>query len=203
MYVRWQYRTNDQATARPRPVGATDPVQQPAARDLALEAAACAVTISRCARRANSRSRRPIEPRRSLVAVIVESRRVDGRPRQHLIQYVGCIARLDVHHLSARRRFWDRADAVLVQFDQEQRARFEQTLETKVPRPTAEEVAAASPAAIAARLGALRAARAAERSRDNQAPVEPSTVAALLTGTDTGDNRRRVGGQAEAATGIR
>jgi hypothetical protein len=150
MYVGWQYRTNDQATARPRPVGATEPAQQPAARDLALEAAACAVTISRCARRANSRSRRPIEPRRSLVAVIVESRRVDGRPRQHLIRYVGSIDCSDVQRLSERRRFWDRAEVVLAEFDQKRRERFEQVLAAKVPRPTHEEEAAAG-AAFAAR----------------------------------------------------
>jgi hypothetical protein len=110
------------------------------------------------------------------VAVIVESRRVAGRPRQHLIRYVGSIDSADIQRLSARRGFWDRADGVLAEFHQEQRERFEQTLETKVRRPTAEEVAVASPAAIRARFDAMRAARAALHYSGTQVAIEPSTA---------------------------
>src|SRR5713101_1723338 len=156
MYVRWQHRT-----PRQRPVGVTSGAQEPAAHDLALEAEARAVTReqSRRPRWTNTRFWRSKEPRTSWVAVIVQSRRVDGRPRQHLIRYVGSIDCADVQSLSARRRFWDRADIVLAQFDQEQRERFEETLESKVRRPTADEVTAASPAALRARFDAMRAAR--------------------------------------------
>jgi hypothetical protein len=135
------------------------------------------------------------------VAVIVESRRIEGRPRQHLIRYVGSIDGADIQQLSARRGFWDRADAVLAEFDQDQRKRFEQALETKVRRPTAEEVAAASPAAIRARFDALRATRAALRSIGAQAPIKAPTAPAPLTRIDTGNDNSEVNGQPEAATG--
>jgi len=135
------------------------------------------------------------------VAVIVESRRVEGRPRQHLIRYVGSIDGSDIQRLSARRGFWDRADIVLVQFDQERRERFEQTLETKVRRPTAEEVAGASPAALRARFDAMRAARAPLHSSGTQAAIEPSTALAPLTRIDTGNDSREASGQPDAATG--
>jgi hypothetical protein len=66
--------------------------------------------------------------------------------------------------LSARRRFWDRADVVLAEFDQKQRERFERALAGKVQRPTSEEQAAAA-AAFAARyrVPILATARAACR----------------------------------------
>ncbi len=202
MFLRWKVRTTARPTTRPRPVGLTSGAQEPTAHDLALEAALrAAVTGLRRQRRPNTRSRRSSEPRTSLVAVIVQSRRVEGRPRQHLVKYVGSIDCSDVQLLSTRRRFWDRADAVLAKFDQEQQERFEQTLETKVRRPTAEEVAAASPAAIRARFDALRAARAALRSSGTQASIEPSTASAPLTRTDTGNDNREVSGQTEPATG--
>jgi hypothetical protein len=148
--VRWQYRMAGQPTKHGTPVGLTGDAQQPA--ELALETAARAVTrlLSRRPRRPNARSGRSNEPRPSMVAVIVESQRVDGRPRQHLIRYVGSIDSSDVQRLSERRRFWDRADAVLAEFDQKQRERFEQALAAKVPRPTHEEEAAAG-AVFAAR----------------------------------------------------
>jgi hypothetical protein len=135
-----------------------------------------------------------------LVAVIVASRRVDGRPRQHLIRYVGSIDGADVHQLSARRRFWERAAIVLEEFDQEQRKRFERALEAKVRRPTAEEVAAASPAAARARFDAFRAARAAQRSIEAQGP-KPSTVPAPAIRTDLGREKIQVKDQAEMASG--
>ena len=180
MYVRWQYRTTARPTTRQRPAGLTIGAQQPAAHHLALEAEARAVTrlLPRRPRWANTRSRRSGDPRTSLVAVIVESRRVGGQPRQHLVKYLGAITCAEMTRLSARRRFWDRADVVLAEFAQEQRERFERTLETKVRRPTPEEIAAASPAATRARFDAMRAARAALRSRDTQTPLMPSTASA-------------------------
>ena len=202
MYVRWQVRTNT-VKRRSQPAdGLTSGVQEPAAHDLALEAEARAVTrlLSRRPRRTNPRSGGSSEPRTSWVAVIVESRRVDGRPRQHLIRYVGSIDCADIHRLSARQRFWDRADVVLAEFDQEQRERFEHALETKVRRPTAEEVAAASPAAARARFHAFRAARAARHSIEVQGP-KPSTVPAPATRTDLGGEKTQVKDQAEVAGG--
>jgi hypothetical protein len=152
MYVRWQHRTTPRPTAHQKPVGLITGAQEPAANHLALEAKARAVTgvLSRRPRWTNTRSRGSSEPRISWVAVIVESRRVAGRPRQHLVRYVGTIDCTDVHRLSARRQFWDRADVVLAEFTAEDRKRFEGALAAKVPRPTSEEQAAAG-AAFAAR----------------------------------------------------
>jgi hypothetical protein len=152
MYVRWQHRTTARPTTPPRPVGLTSGAQEPATHDLALESEARAVAtlLPRHPRRTNPRSRGSSEPRTSWVAVIVESRRVDGRPRQSLVRYVGTIKCSDAQLLSARRRFWKRADVVLAEFTTEERKRFERALAAKVPRPTSEEQAAAG-AAFAAR----------------------------------------------------
>ena len=180
MYVRWQLRKNiprslGQPAASPS-IGA----QQPAAHHLALEAKARAVTglLSRRQRRANARSGRSSEPRASWVAVIVRSERVTGRPRQRLIRYVGCIDCADVQLLSARRRFWDRADVVLAKFDQKQRDRFERALAGKVKRPTSEEQAAAA-AAFAARYrlpipATARATCRLTRTSDVAAVIRPT-----------------------------
>ena len=88
MYLRWQHRKAGRATPRQRPLGLAIGAQEPAARDLALEVKAVAITksLSRHLRRSNTRFRRPREPRTSLVAVIVRSERVTGRPRQRLIR---------------------------------------------------------------------------------------------------------------------
>jgi hypothetical protein len=152
LYVRGQIRKNIAKHLRQPAASPSIAAQQPAAHHLALEAEARAVTrlLSRRPRLANTRSRRSSGPRPSLVAVIVESRRVDGRPRQHLILYIGSIDCADVHRLSARRRFWDRADIALAGLTPEERERFEQALAVKVPHPTREEEAAAA-AAFAAR----------------------------------------------------
>jgi len=198
MYVRWQHRTTDRPTRRQRAVGFAIGAQEPAAQDLALEAAARGVArvLPRRPRRTRSS-----EPRPSLVAVIVESRRLDGRPRQHLVKYLGSIDCADVQRLSERRRFWERADSVLTKFTPEERERFEHALETKVRRPTEEEVAVASPAAILARFAAIRAARVQHQSDGTQVPTGPSRSPAPLTTTDAGNDNREVNGLTEAATG--
>ena len=142
MFLRWQHRTTARPT-RQRPVGLTGGAQEPTAHDLALEAALrAAVTGLRRQRRPNARSRRSSEPRTSLVAVVVEARRIAGKPRQHLVRYVASIDCADVPWLSARRRFWERADAVLAEFTMEERKRFERALAGKVPRPSEEQAAA-------------------------------------------------------------
>jgi len=203
MYVRWQHRRTGRPTPRQAPVGLAIGAQQSPAHDLALETKARAVTGLQSKRscRTNARSRRSSDPRTSLVAVIVESRRVDGRPRQQLVRYVGSIDCSEIQRLSARRGFWARVDVVLAEFDQEQRERFEHALETKVRRPTEEEVAAASPAAILARFAAIRAARVQHQSDGTQAPIGPSPPPAPLTTTDAGNDNREVNGLTEAATG--
>jgi hypothetical protein len=91
-----------------------------------------------------------------LVAVVVESRRIDGQPRQHLLKYVGAIKPSEVTTLSERRRFWDRAAVVLAGFEDQERERLARALAARVPRPTAEE-AGRGPVGIAAKIAAARA----------------------------------------------
>jgi hypothetical protein len=73
------------------------------------------------------------------VAVIVESHRAGGQPRQHLVQYVGSIRLDDLHLPSARREFWARAAVRLAQFTPEARKRLEDAIAAEIPRPPAEE----------------------------------------------------------------
>jgi hypothetical protein len=203
VYVRWQLRKNIPRSLGQPAIIPSIGAQQPTAHHLALEAKARAVTgsLSRRQRRANARSGRSSEPRASWVAVIVRSERVTGRPRQRLVRYVGSIDCADIHRLSARRRFWDRAGIALAGFTPEERERFEHALKTKGPRPTEEEVATASPAGILARFAAIRAARVQHQSDGTQVPTGPSRSPAPLTTTDAGNDNREVNGLTEAATG--
>jgi hypothetical protein len=134
MYVRWQHRVT---STRQGPLGLTTTPGLPTAGDLALEAAAVAVSRSGPWRRSLPRSKRP-KPA-ALVAIVVESQRMGGQPRQRLVQYVGSIRIDDVDLPSARRKFWDRAAVRLAQFTPEARKRLEDAIAAKIPRPLAEE----------------------------------------------------------------
>jgi hypothetical protein len=182
MYLVWQQRKN-----APKSPGQSSIGLVPTPHD-ALEEEARDLPRVKYVRRPG---RPPRPPSPSLVAIIVESHRVGGRPRQKLLSYVGSIQCSAITSLSARRRFWTRADATLEEFGQEPRQKLERALETKVRRPTAEEVAAASPAAARAWFDAFRAARAAQRSIEVQGP-KPSTVPAPATRTDLGREKIQV-----------
>src|SRR5260370_34100573 len=132
MFVRWQRRIPKHADQRPTIRAAA----LPTAADLALEAAAVAVSRSAPWRRRVPRPKRP-KPA-ALVAIVVESQRMGGQPRQRLVQYVGSIRIDDVHLPSARREFWDRAAVRLAQFTPEDRQRFENAIGIKIPRPPVE-----------------------------------------------------------------
>jgi hypothetical protein len=103
----------------------------------------------------------------SLVAVLLESRRVNGQPRQRLVAYVGSVTRADIHTLSGRTRFWAGADARLAGFTSEDRGRFVRALEDLVPRPTAEEWTTLREKNARAKALAREAARA-ERASTSQ-----------------------------------
>jgi hypothetical protein len=182
MYLVWQQRKN-----APKSPGQSSIGLVPTPHD-ALEEEARDLPRVKYVRRPG---RPPRPPSPSLVAIIVESHRVGGRPRQKLLSYVWSIQCSAITSLSARRRFWTRADATLEEFGQEPRQKLERALETKVRRPTAEEVAAASPAAARAWFDAFRAARAAQRSIEVQGP-KPSTVPAPATRTDLGREKIQV-----------
>jgi len=115
------------------------------------------------------------------VAVLVESHRIDGQPRQRLVRYLGTIRRDDVHRVDGRHEFWTRVDGRLAGFAPEYRERFVAAIEALVPRPTADEVVALlKPASeeMARRAGAIEAARArmraarAERTSTNQETIQ-------------------------------
>ncbi len=83
-------------------------------------------------------------------AVLVESVRVDGRPRQRTIKYLGSIreCHLDLegqYSISHRGYFWRSADANLERLDLSdlERARIVAALGDVVPRPDPEESAQA------------------------------------------------------------
>ncbi len=76
-----------------------------------------------------------------LVAVLVESRRVDGRPRQRTVRYLGGIIEKFIgknarHH----ERFWRKVDARLdeLALDPVTRANIEASVAARVPRITNE-----------------------------------------------------------------
>ena len=76
-----------------------------------------------------------------LTAVLVESRRVDGKPRQRVVAYLGGIREAHVDERErAHRTFWrgvdDRLDALGL--DAEARARVEASVESRVRRVTPE-----------------------------------------------------------------
>jgi hypothetical protein len=81
-----------------------------------------------------------------LTASLVESRRIDGKPRHRFVGYLGSI-RVDYidNPISVlhRARFWDWAEATLddLNLPADVRARIEATLESRVPRETEEAVA--------------------------------------------------------------
>jgi hypothetical protein len=150
----------------------------PSADDLALEAAAVAVS-----RRV--RSRRPKES--TLVAVLVESHRIDGQPRQRLVRYLGTIRRDDVHRVDGRYKFWTRVDGRLAEFAPDDRTRFVAALEALVPRPTAKEVAillkpTEEQARRAAAIEAVRARMAAFRAEPSALPRAESSRPLLQRG---------------------
>ncbi len=117
---------------------------------------------------------RPPKRQPALVAVVVESRRLDGKPRQRLVAYLGSIRRDEIHRVGGRHKFWTRVDERLAGFPPEDRERLAAAVEVLVARPTTEEIAdltkpteemvrrAAAIEAARARIAAFRAARANE-----------------------------------------
>ncbi len=85
------------------------------------------------------------DPTKSLTAVLVESTRVHGRPRQRFVAYLGRIHENLLEHDSHclyRAGFWDtmsvKLDQVNEPFDRE---KIEASIAKVVPRPTPKQVA--------------------------------------------------------------
>jgi hypothetical protein len=89
--------------------------------------------------------RRPLRRRRessppdehALSAVLVESHRVDGRPRQRVVRYLATIKEGQIADPLSTDRFWRDVDKGLaeLELDDDQRRAFETRLEATVPRP--------------------------------------------------------------------
>lgn len=107
----------------------------------------------------HTRSRRLKRPWPSLVVGILEARRVDGRPQQKLVAYVGTIRSDEVNFPAVSRRFWVRAAARLAGFSPEIRQRFADAIAAKIPRPPAEEPGLSFAQKLAAARQRLLAAR--------------------------------------------
>ncbi len=87
------------------------------------------------------------EPSYLLSAALTESHRVNGKPRQRTIAYLGSIRNecIDLPFCLPRRDFWQRVTTRLDALDlsASERATIEDVLGRVVPRPSEEEIAAA------------------------------------------------------------
>ena len=97
----------------------------------------------------------------SLTAVLVESRRVDSKPRQRIVSYLGTIRESGLPHYYHRVDFWRSVQTHLdrLALAPEARERIESVLEQRVERPTleAEQATKAELARLTASLqGSLR-----------------------------------------------
>ncbi len=73
-------------------------------------------------------------------AYLVESKRVDGKPRQHSIAYLGSIEEGKEHDYDSRVWFWRSVGKSIVPtLPADQRVPIEQKLQQRVPFPTREE----------------------------------------------------------------
>ena len=110
-------------------------------------------------------SRRRVRRRKSsplLMAVLVESRRVDGKPRQRVISYLGGIREAYIDEREGKHRaFWRGVDDRLdpLGLDPATRARVEASVESRVRRVTPENQAEFGAAQV--RLGRETAAEIA------------------------------------------
>lgn len=88
---------------------------------------------------------------RSLSAVLVESHRVNGKPKQKIVAYLGTIHEDKTEYHFRRQAFWESADQTLAGVtNDQQRLAIEMKLLEKVKRPTTESLAE-----VKQRLGGL------------------------------------------------
>jgi hypothetical protein len=82
--------------------------------------------------------------RQSLTAVLVRSARVDGKPRQQVVAYLGHFNLDMIDQPAWRKGFWERADRRLADLalDYATREKIEAALQARIPCPTDEEVRA-------------------------------------------------------------
>lgn len=80
----------------------------------------------------------------ALSAQLVESRRVDGKPRQKVIKYLGTINESKITYVGHRIGFWRTASAAFkaLNLPPEQQHAIELALHDRVPFPTKDEIEA-------------------------------------------------------------
>jgi hypothetical protein len=78
-----------------------------------------------------------------LVAQLVESKRIDGKPRQKVVAYLGSIRLHDIKRARARLTFWRHAQAAFrkAELTNEQKHQVDTMLQTRVEKPSAEQIA--------------------------------------------------------------
>jgi hypothetical protein len=78
-----------------------------------------------------------------LVAQLVESKRVDGKPRQKVIAYLGSIRLHDLNRARSRLAFWRHAQAAFRKagLTNEQKHQVDRALQSRVAKPSPDEVA--------------------------------------------------------------
>ena len=103
-------------------------------------------------------------------AQLVESRRIDGKPRQRVIKYLGAVRNPEQLSPGQRFGFWDTANKALSELDLDGDAR--QAIEAKllavVPRPTAEQYAEREQRRVAIRARAAEAKRFVDAGGDKR-----------------------------------
>lgn len=87
------------------------------------------------------RPRRRSDAGDSLYCVLIESRRVDGNPRQKVICYLGSVDEGHLDKTWQRVDFWDAVKPKLERLDltRKERARIEGSIQLRVPRVTEEQ----------------------------------------------------------------
>ncbi len=80
------------------------------------------------------------DPGFRLSAELVEYQRVDGRPRQRYVKYLGSIPERNIAYGGWPAVFWKHADAALtsLKLPDDERERIAAQVESRVPRPIAE-----------------------------------------------------------------
>lgn len=83
------------------------------------------------------------EPHRTVIAQLVESRRVDSQPRQHIVAHLGT-CREPIGEPAHRQQFYERCSWVLDDLDlsEDERAKIEEQLAARIPPLTPQEQAA-------------------------------------------------------------
>ncbi len=86
--------------------------------------------------------RRPLgeDPGHSLRAVLVEGRRIDGRPRELFVKHLGSIPERNLERELWRSWFWKAVDAALdaLALLDDDRVKIEENIFAHIPRPSAD-----------------------------------------------------------------